>query len=169
MDYLLSAHQKIHSLSEALGHKLLARQWHVATAESCTGGAIAAAITQIAGSSAWFEYGVVSYANRAKKQLLHVQDKTLIDDGAVSEAVVVQMAKGALTLSDADIAVAVSGIAGPEGGSAEKPVGTVWFAWALATGEVRTQLVQFSGDRTSIQSQAVEQALKGLLTTADHE
>ena len=163
MGYLLSSQQKIQSLSDAVGHKLLARQWHVATAESCTGGGIAAAITQIAGSSAWFEYGIVSYANRAKTQLLNVQDKTLADDGAVSEAVVVQMAKGVLTLSGADIAVAVSGIAGPAGGTVEKPVGTVWFAWALATGEVNTQLLHFFGERVNVQQQAVEQGLKGLL------
>jgi len=160
MDYLSA---QIHTLSEALGQQLLTRQWRVATAESCTGGAIAAAITQIPGSSAWFEYGVVSYADSAKRQLLHVQSQTLAAEGAVSEAVVIQMAKGILTLSAADVAVAVSGIAGPAGGSAEKPVGTVWFAWALATGKVHTQKLQFSGARTEIQQQAVERGLAGLL------
>lgn len=164
MDYLSPAQQNIYSLSELLGQQLLARQWRVATAESCTGGAIAAAITQVAGSSAWFEYGVVTYANRAKQHLLEVQDTTLAEAGAVSEAVVVEMARGALALSRADIAVAVSGIAGPAGGSADKPVGTVWFAWALATGEVHTQKRLFSGGRIAVQVQAVEQGLRGLLS-----
>lgn len=163
MNYLLSSNRNIRSLSEALGQKLLARHWRVATAESCSGGAIAAAITQIPGSSAWFEYGIVSYADRAKKQLLAVQEQTLMENGAVSEAVVEQMAKGVLALSGAEIAVAVSGIAGPAGGSAEKPVGTVWFAWVLASGESRTQRLQFAGGRTTVQLQAVEQGLHGLL------
>ncbi|HWV13994.1 MAG TPA: nicotinamide-nucleotide amidohydrolase family protein [Cellvibrio sp.] len=163
MDYLSPAQQNIYSLSELLGQQLLARHWHVATAESCTGGAIAAAITQVAGSSAWFEYGVVTYANRAKQHLLEVQDATLAEAGAVSEAVVVEMARGALALSRADMAVAVSGIAGPTGGSADKPVGTVWFAWALASGEVQTQKLLLPGDRIAVQLQAVEHGLRGLL------
>jgi nicotinamide-nucleotide amidase len=151
------------TLSSLLGEKLLARTWRVATAESCTGGGIAAAITAIPGSSSWFEYGIVSYANRAKEKLLLVNPQTLLAQGAVSQAVVEQMAAGALALSGADIAVAVSGVAGPAGGTPEKPVGTVWFAWALVSGEIHSECFQFAGDRTAIQSQAVVQGLNGLL------
>ena len=150
-------------LSNLLGEKLLARNWRVATAESCTGGGIAAAITAIAGSSAWFEYGIVSYANQAKEKLLQVNPQTLIQEGAVSQAVVEQMVTGILILSGAEIAVAVSGVAGPSGGSVEKPVGTVWFAWGLATGLIYSQSFHFSGDRASIQQQSVMQGLSGLL------
>lgn len=150
-------------LSSLLGEKLLANGWRVATAESCTGGGISAAITAIAGSSSWFEYGIVSYANSAKEKLLNVNSQTLLEHGAVSQAVVEQMVIGILSLSDADIAVAVSGVAGPSGGTAEKPVGTVWFAWGLASGEISSECFHFVGDRASVQSQAVAQGLKGLL------
>jgi nicotinamide-nucleotide amidase len=150
-------------LSKLLGEKLLARHWRVATAESCTGGGIAAAITAIAGSSTWFEYGVVSYANQAKEKLLDVNPQTLLQEGAVSQAVVEQMVVGVLRLSGAEIAVAVSGVAGPSGGSLEKPIGTVWFAWGLATGKIHSQCVYFSGDRSSIQQQSVAHGLSGLL------
>jgi nicotinamide-nucleotide amidase len=150
-------------LSSLLGEKLLANGWRVATAESCTGGGIAAAITAVAGSSSWFEYGIVSYANSAKEKLLQVNPQTLLEHGAVSQAVVEQMVVGALVLSNADIAVAVSGVAGPSGGTAEKPVGTVWFAWGLASGAIHSECFHFAGDRSSVQSQAVVQALNGLL------
>jgi nicotinamide-nucleotide amidase len=166
MDYLPES-LPLHSLCQVLGQHLLLRQWHVATAESCTGGGLAAAITQVAGSSAWFECGIISYADRIKQKLLHVSAETLAADGAVSEAVVIQMAKGVLKLSAANIAVAVSGIAGPSGGSDEKPVGTVWFAWARASGQVRTQVFHFAGDRVQIQHQAIVQGLRGLLTLFD--
>lgn len=150
-------------LSHLLGEALLARGWRVATAESCTGGGIAAAITAVAGSSAWFEYGIVSYANAAKEQLLQVAPQTLLQHGAVSKAVVEAMVAGALALSGADIAVAVSGVAGPTGGTPEKPVGTVWFAWGLASGAMHSECFHFTGDRCSVQSQAVAQGLRGLL------
>jgi len=153
----------IHSLSVQLGQQLIERHWRVATAESCTGGGISAAITAVSGSSNWFEYGVVSYANHAKQRLLQVSVQTLDQEGAVSEPVVRQMLQGVLLLSGSEIAVAVSGIAGPTGGSPDKPVGTVWFAWGLASGEVRTGLFHFSGDRQSIQQQSVAQGLRGLL------
>ena len=149
-------------LSQSLGEQLVQRNWRIATAESCTGGGVSAAITAIAGSSAWFEYGIVSYANAAKEKLLGVSGETLAREGAVSEAVVKEMAKGVLALSGANIAVAISGIAGPSGGSPEKPVGTVWFAWALATGELKTELKHFNGDRASVQEQAVLCALQGV-------
>lgn len=150
-------------LSQRLGTALLNRNWRVATAESCTGGGVAAAITAVAGSSAWFEYGIVSYANTAKQKLLGVSSAVLEQQGAVSEAVVIDMARGALALSAANIAVAISGVAGPAGGSPEKPVGTVWFAWVLATGEIKTELKHFVGDRQAIQRQAVIVALEEIL------
>lgn len=155
--------RSIYALSESLGEVLLARHWRLATAESCTGGGVAAAITSVAGSSAWFEYGLVTYANRAKQQLLGVDGQTLADVGAVSEPVVRQMLSGALRLSGAQVGVAVSGIAGPGGGSPEKPVGSVWFAWGSAFGGCETALHHFSGDRQAVQAQAVEVALQGLL------
>lgn len=155
--------QSLYELSDLLGQKLLARGWRVATAESCTGGGVAAAITAISNSSSWFEYGIVSYANSAKEKLLHVSSETLASEGAVSKATVEQMVKGVLDLSGANVAVAVSGIAGPTGGTAEKPVGTVWFAWGLASGVVNSNRCNFSGDRMSVQHQAVVYAINGLL------
>ncbi|MDR7090086.1 MULTISPECIES: nicotinamide-nucleotide amidohydrolase family protein [Cellvibrio] len=153
----------LHQLSQRLGEQLLQRNWRIATAESCTGGGVAAAITAISGSSAWFEYGIVSYANAAKEKLLGVSSETLAREGAVSEAVVIEMARGVLALSGADIAVAISGVAGPSGGSPEKPVGTVWFAWVTATGEIKTELKHFDGDRAEVQKQAVVLALEGVM------
>lgn len=154
---------ELRDLSRALGEALQARDWRVATAESCTGGGIAAAITMTPGSSSWFEFGFVSYANSAKQALLGVKLATLAEQGAVSEAVVLEMVDGALTVAEANIAIAVSGIAGPGGGSKEKPVGSVWFAWGLASGERVTALHYFKGDRLVIQAQAVRCALEGLL------
>ena len=158
----------LYQLSQRLGEQLLQRNWRIATAESCTGGGVAAAITAIPGSSAWFEYGIVSYANAAKEKLLGVSSETLAREGAVSETVVIEMARGVLALSGADIAVAISGVAGPSGGSVEKPVGTVWFAWVMATGEIKTELKYFDGDREKVQMQAVVWALEGLLNTSIH-
>jgi nicotinamide-nucleotide amidase len=154
-DYLLQ-------LSQRLGEQLLNRNWRVATAESCTGGGVAAAITAVSGSSAWFEYGIVSYANDAKQKLLGVSSATLAREGAVSEAVVIEMARGVLALAEADIAVAISGVAGPSGGTPDKPVGTVWFAWIKANGEIKTELQHFSGDRNTVQKKAVIFALENL-------
>ncbi len=150
-------------LSHLLGEKLMARKWRVATAESCTGGGVAAAITAVAGSSAWFECGIVSYANQAKEKLLQVNSQTLVTEGAVSQTVVEQMVKGVLVLSGAEIAVAISGVAGPSGGTDDKPVGTVWFAWGLSSGIVDTKQFHFTGDRAAIQHQSVAEALIGLL------
>jgi nicotinamide-nucleotide amidase len=158
-----SAYSEIYSLSKLLGDKLHARGLRVATAESCTGGGIAAAITSIAGSSAWFDCGIVSYSDRIKKQLLQVDEKSLKDNGAVSEAVVTQMAKGVLAVSGADLTVAVSGIAGPDGGSKDKPVGSVWFAWMDVDRKVTTQYFCFQGNRNDIQQQAIAQGLRGLI------
>ena len=153
----------LYALSQRLGENLLARNWRIATAESCTGGGVAAAITATPGSASWFEYGIVSYANSAKEKLLGVSSETLEREGAVSEAVVIEMVRGALELSGADIAVAISGVAGPSGGSPEKPVGTVWFACGTTTGEIKTQLKKFEGERAEVQKQAITFALSTAL------
>ena len=147
-------------LSEQVGLALKAQGATVTTAESCTGGWIAKALTDIAGSSAWFERGFVTYSNEAKSQMIGVSEVTLLDNGAVSEPVVVEMAIGALRAARATYAVSVSGIAGPDGGSAEKTVGTVWFGVACANGQGVTQRECFSGDRESVRRQATAYALK---------
>ncbi len=144
----------------------------VATAESCTGGWIAKCLTDVAGSSSVFSTGVVSYSNDAKTRMLNVSDDALAAHGAVSEAVVREMAEGALRADGADYALAVTGIAGPGGGSDEKPVGTVWFGWAgrdnnKASTTVATHL--FEGDRDEVRRQTVEQALKGLLERIEED
>ncbi len=150
-------------LAQRLGEALQARGLAVATAESCTGGWVAKAITDIPGSSTWLERGFVTYSNSAKQEMLKVSAETLSRFGAVSEAVVKEMAKGALRHSHAGISVAVSGIAGPGGGSLEKPVGTVWFAWALKGGGEWSARELFPGDREAVRRQAVKRALQGLL------
>jgi nicotinamide-nucleotide amidase len=144
---------------------MLKNQWALATAESCTGGLIAAACTDLAGSSAWFERGFVTYSNEAKVEMLGVGAALIAQHGAVSEAVVRAMAQGALSHSHAQVAVAVTGVAGPSGGSAEKPVGTVWLAWALP-GQLVCELCHFDGDRAAVRSATVQHAvskLRGLL------
>lgn len=157
--------------AQALAQQLLQRGETVATAESCTGGLIAATLTEIAGSSAWFGWGVVSYANEAKQQLLQVNAHTLATDGAVSQAVVEQMAIGVRQLSGANWAIAVSGIAGPSGGSVDKPVGTVWIAVAGAQG-CTSRCHLFTGDRQHIRAHTVLMALQQLqlaLTVSDNQ
>jgi nicotinamide-nucleotide amidase len=156
----------IRGLAESLVTALSDAGKTVSTAESCTGGWIAKAITDIPGSSAAFAYGIVSYSNGAKESLLGVQNTTLIDNGAVSAAVVTEMAEGALALSGADIAVAVSGVAGPDGGSDEKPVGTVCFSWAVRKPSgisADSELRCFEGDRNEVRVQTVAHALHGVL------
>ncbi|MGS2724070.1 nicotinamide-nucleotide amidase [Porticoccus sp. GXU_MW_L64] len=150
-------------LAEQLGSRLLDKGWQATCAESCTGGGVAQAITAVAGSSRWFEAGFVTYSNGIKQQLLGVSEGTLNEQGAVSEAVVKEMAAGALRVSGAQLAVAVSGIAGPDGGTAQKPVGTVWFAWLSQGGQCVCRCCCFSGDRGQVRQQAVEYALQGLL------
>ncbi len=149
-------------LSEQVGQALKARGATVTTAESCTGGWVAKVITDIAGSSAWFERGFVTYSNEAKAQMIGVREETLAQHGAVSEPVVVEMAIGALKAARADYAVSISGIAGPDGGSEEKPVGTVWFAFSTARGEGITRRECFSGDRDAVRRQATVYALQTL-------
>ncbi len=149
-------------LVTALAEQLLARRLLMATAESCTGGLIAAACTDVAGSSAWFERGFVSYSNEAKTELLGVPTALIAAHGAVSEPVARAMATGALAHSRAQVAVAVTGIAGPGGGSADKPVGTVWFAWATPAGVWSEQQV-FAGDRAAVRQATVVHALTTLI------
>ena len=149
-------------LAERLGQSLKAKGHKIATAESCTGGWIAQAITEIPGSSAWFDGGFVTYSNNAKVQMLGVNPKTLEEYGAVSAEVAKQMAAGALANSEADWAVAVTGIAGPDGGSEAKPVGTVYVAWQGKNGGVKVERLQLSGDRHQIRKQAVENAMEGV-------
>ncbi|MEI8594814.1 nicotinamide-nucleotide amidase [Photobacterium sp. Hal280] len=151
------------SLSAQLGQALKIQQWLATTAESCTGGGVSAAITDIAGSSAWFDRAFITYSNDAKQEMLGVKPETLAQYGAVSEPVVQEMATGALAHSLASISVAVSGIAGPDGGTPDKPVGTVCFAWADTTGWLGAETCHFSGDRQAVRAQAVERALQGLL------
>lgn len=150
-------------LAAKVGAALKTHGMTLATAESCTGGGIAQAVTSVAGSSAWFERGFVTYSNLSKQQMLGVQEATLIAYGAVSEAVVREMAEGALANSAALCSLAVSGIAGPDGGTSDKPVGTVWFAWALANGVTTAARHQFSGNRDEVRAQAVRVALQGVL------
>lgn len=138
----------------------------VATAESCTGGWVAKVLTDRPGSSGWFECGLVTYSNRAKAALLDVPRSLLDRLGAVSEPVVVAMAEGALAHSRADLAVAISGVAGPSGGTADKPVGTVCFAWASRRGARESRRIRFEGDREAVRAAAVETALVGLLRLA---
>jgi nicotinamide-nucleotide amidase len=149
-------------LAGRLGEQLQAVKAQVSTAESCTGGGIAEAITRIAGSSAWFEAGFVTYSNRQKTRQLAVPSELFELVGAVSAEVVSAMARGAQAASEARFAVAVSGVAGPSGGSDEKPVGTVWLAWA--DGEhLYCQCRLFTGDRQSVREQTVTAALQGLI------
>jgi nicotinamide-nucleotide amidase len=161
----MADHESILRLAEALVAELASSGKIVSTAESCTGGWIAKAITDVAGSSEIFGYGIVSYSNGAKVSLLGVKQATLEKNGAVSAAVVEQMAKAALDVSGSDLAVAVSGIAGPDGGSKEKPVGTVWFAWAIRDGtsvSVDTECRRFAGDRDRVRQLTVVHALQGV-------
>jgi nicotinamide-nucleotide amidase len=152
-----------YTLAVALGEAAKARDVRIATAESCTGGLVAAAITDVAGSSEWFERGFVTYSNEAKRDLLGVTETTLAAHGAVSETVAREMATGALRASEADVAVAITGIAGPGGGSAAKPVGMVCFAWASLQGPASAETRHFDGDRASVRAAAVERALGGLV------
>ncbi|MEQ1526725.1 MAG: nicotinamide-nucleotide amidase [Gallionella sp.] len=153
----------MNDLAAQVGATLKAHGMMLTTAESCTGGGVAQAITEVAGCSAWFERGFVTYSNLAKQQMLDVFEATLKQHGAVSEAVVREMVAGALANSTSNIALSVSGIAGPEGGTAEKPVGTVWFAWGIKHGVTIAQRHLLKGNRSEVRSQAVNIALKGVL------
>ena len=155
--------RQINVLSVQLGELLSRHGLHVSAAESCTGGLIAAAITEVPGSSGWFDQGWVTYSNTAKQLALGVSLDVLQASGAVSEDTVLAMAVGALQKSGADIAVAVSGIAGPDGGSAEKPVGTVCLGWAVKGKESTAQRFRYTGNRQAIRMAAVADALRGTI------
>lgn len=150
-------------LAQELGSALLVRGEWLAVAESCTGGWLAQSVTAIAGSSGWFDRGFVTYSNGAKVDMLGVPETTLERHGAVSEATARAMAQGVLAHSRADWAVAITGIAGPSGGSPEKPVGTVCFAWATKEGGCEAQTCHFIGERGAVREQSVRFALKALL------
>ena len=151
------------NLVAEVGALLKSHGMMLATAESCTGGGVAQAITEVAGSSAWFERGFVTYSNLSKQQMLGVRETTLNQHGAVSEMTVREMVAGALQHSTAQLALAVSGIAGPDGGTADKPVGTVWFAWGIKDGKTCAQRYQLEGDRAEVRAQSVRIALQGVL------
>ncbi len=153
----------LYQLAEDVGAALKRRGLMLATAESCTGGWIAEAITMVPGSSEWFERGFVTYTYISKREMLGVREATLERHGAVAEEVVLEMAQGALARSHAQVAMAVSGVAGPGGGTPEKPVGTVCTAWGIHDGAPRAETRHFSGDREAVRRQSVEHALKGLL------
>jgi nicotinamide-nucleotide amidase len=154
------------ALATALGRALEARGLKVAVAESCTGGLVAAAITDVAGSSGWFDRGFVTYSNAAKTAMLGVRAETLAAHGAVSEATAREMAAGVLASSAADLAVAITGVAGPAGGTVDKPVGMVCLAWARRDGPIDALTRHFEGDRAAVRSASVAAALEGLLTRA---
>jgi nicotinamide-nucleotide amidase len=155
--------RNIENMAIQIGSALKSHGLVLATAESCTGGAVASAITDIAGSSEWFERGFITYSNEAKREMLGVAQDTLMRYGAVSEAVVREMVAGALCHSYAQVALAVSGIAGPAGGTPDKPVGTVWFAWGIKGGQCIARLHHLSGNREEIRMQSVCIAFQGVL------
>ncbi len=153
---------ELNALATALGERLRQASLQLVTAESCSGGWIAKCMTDIAGSSAFFDCGVVVYSYEAKQRLLGVHAQTLEQYGAVSRETVLEMVAGALVNSGAGIAVAVTGIAGPGGGSTDKPVGSVWIGWKRRGGYARAELFQFDGDRDAIRRQTVAAALQGI-------
>lgn len=150
-------------LAERLGRTLLQHRMRLATAESCTGGGLAWAITAVPGSSNWFERGFITYSNEAKQEMLSVPHDTLARYGAVSEQTAASMATGVLVHTPADVSVAITGIAGPDGGTADKPVGTVCLAWSRRRGQTRSARVVFEGDRARVREQSILMALQGLL------
>ena len=153
----------LYKLAEEVGSALKARRLMLVTAESCTGGWISEAVTMVPGSSDWFERGFVTYTYISKREMLGVKEETLGRHGAVAEEVVREMAAGALARSHAQVVVAVSGVAGPGGGTPEKPVGTVCFAWGAKDARPRSETKRFPGDREAVRRLSVEHALKGVL------
>lgn len=158
-----------HRLSKRLGEFLKQRKLRLVTAESCTGGWVAQVVTSIPGSSGWFERGYVTYSNASKHDLLGVNLRTLDKFGSVSEACVREMAEGALQHSEADVSIAITGIAGPDGGLPTKPVGSVWMAWAGKGHETRARFGHFVGDREMVRQQAVMSSLQGLMDFLEPE
>ncbi len=162
-------HDLITELAQRLGRLLSRRKLMIATVESCTGGMIGEVLTRIPGSSAWFERGFITYSNDAKQELVGVRSDTLRRHGAVSGEVAREMASGGVRSSHADLAVSVTGIAGPEGGSDEKPVGTVWIAWSDRSGRVVDESFQFVGGRQRIREATAERALAGAIEFVGEE
>jgi nicotinamide-nucleotide amidase len=159
---LLNLEHSRQYLCQLVADLMLEKQVYLTTAESCTGGLIAAACTDLAGSSQWFDRGFVTYSNAAKTDMLGVDAALIAQFGAVSEPVAAAMAQGAVKHSDAEVSVAVTGVAGPAGASAEKPVGTVWIGWCV-NGQTTTELCHFDGDRAMVRSLTVQRALQGLI------
>lgn len=159
--------KQLQTLAADVADALCSRHWMLATAESCTGGWVAKICTDLAGSSAWFERGYVTYTNEAKQDMLGVAAHTLEQYGAVSEATVEAMAQGALAHSRGQVSLSISGIAGPGGETPDKPVGTVCFAWAVEGRPVQSERICFDGDREAVRRQAVEYALNGVLKRLD--
>jgi len=155
--------QTLYRLAVRVGRALKRRELMITTAESCTGGWIGQAITMVPGSSEWFERGFITYTYISKREMLGVKPRTLARQGAVSEDVVREMAKGALARSHAQVAVSISGVAGPGGGSPDKPVGTICFAWARKGGKVLAETRRFRGDRDAVRRRSVDHALRGVL------
>jgi nicotinamide-nucleotide amidase len=161
-NFVLPGEQEFDRLVQKLASRLMKCGWTMATAESCTGGWIAKCCTDLAGSSAWFDRGFVTYSDRAKHELLGVELNTLEKAGAVSKATAIQMAEGARRQAGVNAALAVTGIAGPDGGTADKPVGTVWFGWSLEGRAASSEVMHFEGDRDAVRRQTVVHALSGL-------
>jgi nicotinamide-nucleotide amidase len=159
--------EALRATAMAVGERLRDERLSLVTAESCTGGWIAKTVTDIAGSSGWFDCGMAAYSYEAKQALLGVNPHTLAEHGAVSQETAIEMVSGALVHSGASVAVAVTGIAGPGGGTADKPVGTVWIAWKRRGGYPRAEVFHFDGDRDAIRRQTVAAALEGLLPVTD--
>ena len=155
--------EELHQLAAELGEKLCARGWMLATAESCTGGWVGQLITSLPGSSQWYERGFITYANAAKIEMLGVPAEVIDEHGAVSEETASAMAAGALAHSHAQATLAISGIAGPGGGTPQKPVGLVCYGWALEDGTVMSSTCRLDGDREEIRSRAVAAAMRGLI------
>lgn len=163
IDFPVPDDASLEKLAAEMALELTAIGWKMATAESCTGGWIAKCCTDLAGSSAWFERGFVTYSDAAKKDALGVDARILQEAGAVSRAVALQMAEGARRRAAVDITVAVTGIAGPDGGTLDKPVGTVWFSWSRMDHAADAEVVCFRGDRDAVRRQTVAHALRGLI------
>jgi nicotinamide-nucleotide amidase len=163
---MVQSDNELDGLARKLGEALRGRRWHVASAESCTGGLLAKTLTDIPGSSSWFGWGFVTYADEAKTAMLGVPEALVATHGAVSEQVARAMAEGARRVSGAEVAVAVTGIAGPHGATSDKPVGTVWLAWAGPSG-TRAEQEVFAGDREAVRRQSVAHALRGVQLELD--
>jgi len=153
----------LHEITQALARVLIKNNWHLSTAESCTGGLVAASITELAGSSDWFERGYVTYSNQSKSEDIDVSQNLIEQHGAVSDQVARAMALGAKQNSGSDLSLSITGIAGPTGGSPEKPIGTVCFAWALANDQIVSETKHFEGNRQQVRQQACDFSLRKLL------